>query len=52
MMSFIIFGPFVGKPPNITLRVISRIEQPFVMFKKQKEGDDVLVGNDRFEVRK
>ena len=39
-----------GKPPNITLRVISRIEQPFVMFKKQKEGEEVLVGNDRFEV--
>jgi hypothetical protein len=38
-----------GKPPNITLRVISRIEQPFVMFKKQKEGEEVLIGNDRFE---
>ena len=44
------FLPLSGKPPNITLRVISRIEQPFVMFKKQNEGEEVLVGNDRFEV--
>ena len=44
------FSFFPGKPPNITLRVISRIEQPFVMFKKQKEGEEALVGNDRFEV--
>jgi len=39
-----------GKPPNVTLRVISRIEQPFVMFKMHKDGDEVLYGNDRFEV--
>ena len=42
---------FSGKPPNITLRILSRIEQPFVMYKKQKDGEEVLVGNDRFEVR-
>jgi len=42
---------FPGKPPNITLRILSRIEQPFVMYKKQKDGEEVLVGNDRFEVR-
>jgi hypothetical protein len=41
----------LGKPPNITLRILSRIEQPFVMYKKQKDGEEVLVGNDRFEVR-
>ena len=41
---------FAGKPPNITLRILSRIEQPFVMYKKQKDGEEVLVGNDRFEV--
>ena len=23
-----------GRPPNITLRVLSRIEEPFVMFRK------------------
>ena len=23
-----------GRPPNITLKVLSRIEEPFVMFKK------------------
>lgn len=38
-----------GKPPNITLRVMTRIEEPFVMFKKEKEGM-VLSGNGRFEV--
>jgi hypothetical protein len=25
-----------GRPPNITLRVLSRIEEPFVMFRKVK----------------
>lgn len=42
---------FSGRPPNITLRVITRIEQPFVMMRKQKEPDEVLEGNDRFEVQ-
>ena len=37
-----------GKPPNITLRVMTRIEEPFVMFKKQKD-EMPLTGNDRFE---
>ena len=41
-----------GRPPNITLRVMSRIEQPFVMMRKQKEPDEVLEGNDRYEVQK
>ena len=34
-----------GRPPNITLRVMSRIEHPFVMKTTAKDG------NDRFEVR-
>ena len=38
-----------GKPPNITLRIMTRIEEPFVMLKKQKDPDVVLTGNDRFE---
>ena len=25
-----------GRPPNITLKVLSRIEEPFVMFRKVK----------------
>ena len=33
-----------GRPPNITLRVMSRIEHPFVMKTTAKDG------NDRFEV--
>ena len=41
---------FVGRPPNITLRVMSRIEQPFVMLRKQKSPNEVHEGNDRFEV--
>ena len=41
----------LGRPPNITLRVMSRIEQPFVMMRKQKEPDEVLEGNDRYEVQ-
>ena len=40
----------LGRPPNITLRVMSRIEQPFVMEVKQKDANEVLEGNDRFEV--
>ena len=35
-----------GRPPNITLRVMSRIEHPFVMNTTAKDG------NERFEVRK
>ena len=27
-----------GRPPNITLKVLSRIEEPFVMFRKVKAG--------------
>ena len=38
-----------GKPPNITLKIMTRIEEPFVMLKKQKDPDVVLTGNDRFE---
>ena len=34
-----------GRPPNITLKVMSRIEHPFVMNTTAKDG------NDRFEVR-
>ena len=39
-----------GRPPNITLRVMTRIERPFVTFKKVKDGEE-FVGNERFEVR-
>ena len=39
-----------GRPPNITLRVMTRTEMPFVTFKTSKEGE-VYEGNDRFEVR-
>ena len=42
---------FSGKPPNITLRVMSRIEEPFVMYRKEKDGM-ILGGNLRFEVCK
>ena len=41
-----------GRPPNITLKVLSRVEQPFVMVKKAKEDGTVYHGNDRFEVIK
>ena len=34
-----------GRPPNITLRVMSRIEHPFVMNTTAKDG------NERFEVK-
>jgi len=37
-----------GKPPNITLRVMTRIEEPFVMIRKEKDGIP-LTGNSRFE---
>ncbi|XP_059097759.1 glutamate receptor ionotropic, kainate 2-like [Tigriopus californicus] len=37
-----------GRPPNITLRVMTRIEQPFVTFTKIKDGAEPI-GNDRFE---
>ena len=40
---------FSGKPPNITLRVMTRIEEPFVMIRKEKDGIP-LTGNSRFEV--
>ena len=40
---------FSGKPPNITLRVMTRIEEPFVMARKEKDGIP-LTGNSRFEV--
>ncbi|XP_023327652.1 glutamate receptor ionotropic, kainate 1 [Eurytemora carolleeae] len=38
-----------GRPSNITLRVLSRIEEPFVMFKKPSAEGEVLYGNNRFE---
>ena len=40
----------LGRPPNITLRIMSRIEQPFVMERRQKEVNEILEGNDRYEV--
>merc|ERR1719208_338555 len=38
-----------GRPPNITLKVLSRIEEPFVMFRKIAPGDPTPTGNARFE---
>jgi len=38
-----------GRPPNITLKVLSRIEEPFVMFRKTAPGDPTPTGNARFE---
>lgn len=43
-----------GRPPNITLRVMTRTEQPFVTFKKAKASSsgssfEPRQGNDRFE---
>merc|ERR1712105_226185 len=34
-----------GCPPNITLRVMTRIEQPFVIARKQQNKSEVLKGN-------
>ena len=31
-----------GRPPNITLKVLSRIEEPFVMFRKVRRGIIIL----------
>lgn len=41
--------PCSGRPPNITLRVMTRTEVPFVMKRRAKEGE-VLEGNERLEV--
>ena len=48
-VSLIIIYLITGKPPNITLKIMTRIEEPFVMLKKQKDPDVLLTGNDRFE---
>lgn len=38
-----------GRPPNITLKVLSRIEEPFVMFRKTAADEEAPTGNNRFE---
>ncbi len=38
-----------GRPLNITLRVMTRTEKPFVTFKKVKPGEPPHRGNHRFE---
>jgi len=38
-----------GRPPNITLKVLSRIEEPFLMFRKTAADEEEPTGNNRFE---